>query len=69
MIGAFSGTMFPFYVTIFLVLNLFQDPETSSGLERIFTATGAKLERMVLFWTRIRNSNYQVLKETIQIDF
>jgi hypothetical protein len=25
-------------VAIFLVLNLFQDPETSSGLERIFTA-------------------------------
>ena len=30
-------------VTIFLVLNLFQDPETSSGLKRIFTTIRARI--------------------------
>jgi hypothetical protein len=50
MIGAFSATMFPFYVAIFLVLNIFQDPETCSGLERIFTATGAKFGKNGAFF-------------------
>jgi hypothetical protein len=34
--------IFPLSIAIFLALNLFQDPETSSGRERIFTAIGAK---------------------------
>ncbi|SFE81831.1 hypothetical protein SAMN04488131_104123 [Flavobacterium xueshanense] len=35
-------SIFQLFVAIFLVLNLFQDPETSSGLERISTTIWAR---------------------------
>jgi len=45
-------------------------PETSSGLERIFTATGAKFGKISVFFLGAdQKFTLQVSKETIQTNF